>query len=353
MGRAISHAAVCLSAVIGAGFASGRELMSFFSQYGASSWLGIGSAASAMGLLGWFLMTLAAQTGQTALPGLCRQLLGAWGWLGTCAFSLLLGITAGAMAAAGGELFSLVWPFSGGYSLGVGATLGLALLSAPRGLKMLKIAGYALIPGILLMFGLSERIPAWEGHFLASSVLPMAMLKGLAYAGMNMTLAAPVLLEMAAHTDAKGRRITSAAFGCMLLGLMALGNHVLLRHPELAGEPLPMVQLLRSQGYGGFYLCVSGLYLAVFSTLLAALRGLYTAWQPSLKGYALPAAGGAALTAALGGFTSLIEGVYPLVGWVCIVLLALMGLRLKPAGKCAIMPKINHKGAPYEPKRNF
>ena len=326
MGRAIRHAVLCLSAVIGAGFASGRELMSFFAQYGPTSWLGIVLSAFLMALMCYYLMTLAVRTGQGSIPPLCQQRLGKLAWIGSGAFSLLMIFTAGAMTAAGGELFSLLWPFSGGHPIGMEVTLGVALIGSLKGLKPLEMAGYLLLPGLIAMFLLGERLSPQPGAFLASSSILLPLPNGLAYAGMNMTLAAPVMMEAAAATNEKSRRHTSAVFGCLLLGLMALGNLVLIKHPHLICEPLPMVQLLRCYGGAGFLLCVIGLYLAVLSTLLAGIRGLYTAWKPFCKGWTLLLIAVTTLLTASGGFTQLVEYVYPLLGWGCLILLLLMGL---------------------------
>ena len=38
-----------VAAIVGAGFASGREVMTFFSEMGAASWLGVGVACALVG----------------------------------------------------------------------------------------------------------------------------------------------------------------------------------------------------------------------------------------------------------------------------------------------------------------
>ncbi|MBQ2700416.1 MAG: hypothetical protein IJF65_04575 [Clostridia bacterium] len=337
MKKSLGQASVCLGAVVGAGFASGRELMSFFTLSGVSSWAGILLSVCVMGVLCYFLLDQ-------------RQLFASW--YGQVFFSLLLCVTSGAMTAAGGELFKLLWPFSGGYPLGVGITLGLALILAKRGLRALQIAGQALIPGLAAIFVLGARLPAFSGAAVEGVFKPVIVFNALSYAGLNMALAAPALSELALSTHSKDRWRTSAIFTVLLLFLMILGNTVLLRHPELKNAPLPMVALLRSYGMIGFYLCASGLYLAVFSTLLAAIRGICHLWQPLFHRWTLLLCAAASLVFALNGFIGIVDILYPLLGWSCVILMlqAMISAGLKKRLQYDTMPKKKLKGAFHEPK---
>jgi len=323
--RNIGHALACLSAVIGAGFASGRELMSFFSRYGACSWFGIFLTSGAMGMLCYGLLR------QRRSPP-WEQLL----------FSMLLCVTAGAMTSAAGELFCLLWPFPGGYHLGMLTSLGLSLKMAPRGLKSLKNAGALLLPCLILMFGAGASVPPYSGLVNESAAAGSMLIKALAYAGLNMTLAAPALMEISSETNDKDRRMISAVFACMLLLLLAMGNKVLLRHPELESAPLPMVALLRNLDGLGFTLCAVTLYTAVFSTLLAVHRGMYLLWQPRFNSFALPLCAITTLITAASGFERLVSTAYPILGLTCLALLPGDALwqHLNKRRKCAKMPTI-------------
>ena len=83
---------VCAGAVVGAGFASGREIVSFFSQYGNLSWGMILLAAVMMGSLCWLTLNQANRNGK--LAQLCT--------------AVLWSITAGAMIAAAGQMIALL-----------------------------------------------------------------------------------------------------------------------------------------------------------------------------------------------------------------------------------------------------
>ena len=113
------HSAVlaCAGAVIGAGFASGRETVTFFVQYG---WHG------------WWLIVLAVML-MTAICALCMREAGRYGcdWtrllpknsLASACPLVLMMLTAGAMLSAAGHMIALVWHHPHAYILGVAGTL--------------------------------------------------------------------------------------------------------------------------------------------------------------------------------------------------------------------------------------
>jgi len=82
-----SALAIC-AAIIGAGFASGREIVSFFSGFSAASWLGIPVSAAGIGLLIYVIMLLAARTrarSHTCAGARARASTGARARTGACA----------------------------------------------------------------------------------------------------------------------------------------------------------------------------------------------------------------------------------------------------------------------------
>ncbi|NCB06497.1 MAG: hypothetical protein EOM69_13370, partial [Clostridia bacterium] len=114
----------CIGAVVGAGFASGRELMTFFSRYGNWSWALIALSACTMAALCGLWMRL---SGGEQGGSWCAIYRGGWmGGIGKTAQLLLLSVTGGAMLSAGGELIALVLPLQGAQWLGLALTLTLA-----------------------------------------------------------------------------------------------------------------------------------------------------------------------------------------------------------------------------------
>ena len=66
-----------LGGVIGAGFASGREIVRFFAAHGAMGFIAVAFALAALLALFALLPIRLAAEGQTGLSGLCRARFGA------------------------------------------------------------------------------------------------------------------------------------------------------------------------------------------------------------------------------------------------------------------------------------
>lgn len=138
-----------LGGVIGAGFASGREIVRFFAAHGAMGFIAVAFALAALLALFALLPIRLAAEGQTGLSGLCRAHFGARvGGVCGALFFLLSAVTGGAMLAACAELSALVWPIRHAYALGFAVTAVLAALLCAFETRGLAVVGGALC-GIL------------------------------------------------------------------------------------------------------------------------------------------------------------------------------------------------------------
>lgn len=296
-----------LGAMVGAGLASGQEIMRFFTQYGpASQGLILLSGAVMTALMARLL-----RRGRLGLEGALAG--GAPGKI--LLWALLLG-TGGGMTAAAGELFALTLPLRHARSLGMLCTLLPGLLLARRSLSALEYASRLLLPLLLAAILLCMR-HTQAGEITAAETAGKSPLLGalqaLCYAGMNVLLSAEVLCEAGARCDARTGCRGAAWCGGALCGILLLFNEALLRGPAEARQAeLPMVLMLREYGKAGFYLSAAVLYLAVITTLFAVLRA-QRALALSKRRQAL--AGIATLLTALCGFERIVAVVYPVLGF--------------------------------------
>ena len=301
-----------VSAMVGAGFASGREIIRFFSQYGHWSWGLAMLAAAVMGGMMYALMN--SGPGMDALiPS------GKLHILGKTLFLLLLTATGGAMTAAAGELAALTVPLLHARSMGSLLTLCACVACSRKTIVFLGWVGKALVPLLLTAFFLCFRLPSGEAPQFPMTLpkLLLALLQLLGYCGLNVTLSAGVILEAGKGKTASEKRkivlLTSAVLGFLLLG----GNAALLPHgAKLQDASLPMVMLLKDYGKTGFYLSAVLLYLAVFSTLVAVLRGMR-----DMLGNRGVWAGLMCGAASLLGFSEIVGSAYPMLGWLGLLLL--------------------------------
>lgn len=313
-------AAEICGAVIGAGFASGREIDSFFTRFGAWGWLGVAAATLVLGFAVWGVMR------RPGIAGMPRKWQGHWqGWLWQGAFTALMIATGGAMLAGAGEIAALMAPVHGAYGLGMAVTLLLGCLLAGRELSVLPVVSKGLLICLAFVAAAGILLPAQEAVAVrpgdSSGGLPAGVLHGVCYGGFNAALAVPVIALTASKLDANAKKQCVMTVTGVLGVLLALGNLTLTRHAAIQGESLPFVRLMAALGKAGYWLGGVSLYLAVLTTLTASLRGL-AVLLPDRRRWRVGACAAIAVTAAT-GFEDIVAVIYPLLGGGCFILLVL------------------------------
>ena len=324
---AVSMALALLGSVIGAGFASGREILRFFAGHGCMAPAAITCALSVLLLFFLRIPARMQACGAPSLMHLCRIRLGRrFGTFCGALFMLLCAITGAAMLAACAELGALLLPFAHAYALSMLLSLLLALAFALLGLPGLALPGAALALLLPLLLVRLLALPAGEACFLPAMApdLPVrAAADGAAYGA----LSAAQLSGMLSLLAAQPKRLRQRAVLLFVLffgGMLTLGTAVCRRHmPAIIHQPLPFVYLSRSLGSSGYMLVALCLYAAALSTLCALLRALLPA-EPHPRHALLSAA--LCLLPALLGFDLLITHAYPLLGALCAGLLLVLCL---------------------------
>ncbi len=302
------------AAMVGAGFASGREIMRFFSRYGDFSWVLVLLAAA---VTAWMIRRMLGPTGVQSGAG--KGLL--------CVFSLAVG---GGMTAAAGELWALTVPVRHARTLGSVATLMACLGLAGGSLRGMAWLGRMLLPFLLAALVLCLRLPgASPRKDVSMGETLLAVIPMVGYCGLNGMTAAGVL---GGESLRQRRNGISLAVGLLTALLLGLGNAALLPHAAaLRDAPLPTVTLLRAYGKTGHYLSAAVLYLAASSTLIAVLRELLKLSAPYLSKQKRPLAGLCVLAVSLLGFDDIVGKAYPVLGWAWLFLLFIRK-RSKAAG---------------------
>lgn len=320
------------SGVIGAGFASGREIERFFAGHGAASGVAVLTALAAMYAL--FLRLPAQMDAHHAdsLPGLCRARLGArLGAVTGGLFALLSAVTGGAMLAACAELCALVFPLRHAYGVGMAATLALGAALAAFGVRGLATVGAALCALMPVLLARLLALPAGEACFFPAMApdLPVrAAADGALYGALNAAMLAGALPMLLALPREKRRR-AALLFTLLFGALLVLGTAVCRKRlPSVRMQALPFVWLSRPLGMGGYLLVAACMYAAALSTLCAMLAALMRLMPLSPLPGLLAGAGGCLLFALL-GFGRIVQSGYPVLGALCA---ALMGLLCLPGG---------------------
>lgn len=320
----VSCALALLSGVVGAGFASGREIARFFS--GSLSIVAI--VLSSLSLLFFFLRLCAKmeKLGVSSVRALCAARFGTRvGALCGALFFLLAAVTAGAMLAACAELSALTLPFRHAYGVGMVVSLALAMLLARRSLRGLALSGAALLVLLPVLLVRLLRLPAGEACFYPAMTpdLPVrALTDGVSYAALNAAMLLGMMPMLLKQTALKRKRAVSL-FCLLFFALLSLGSAVCNRHPSVAlSHPMPFLALSRSL-HNGYQLIALCMYAAALSTLCAMLTSM-AGMLPLSRGASSLCLAAISLLFARAGFSALVQSAYPVLGAVCAGLFLLL-----------------------------
>lgn len=329
---------VALSAVagiVGAGFASGREIMTFFSRMGAASYLGIITASVCAGLLSAMIVHFSKKTGAKTFPGIYTAEMGrVCGESVDVLYGLMLLLTGAAMCAAGGEIAALALPIYFARPFGIAVTLLAALYTVYGGRRSLAVLGAALVPIIVIFYFalfLDNRpvsTQAATGAVGVLSSIPVSLVMGIFYASFNVSMAGGVLC-LHCDEDVNPEKVGLLIGGCLLIMLVPANAALLRAGPSLRLMSFPAVILASRWGTFGFYACVIIFWMAIVSTLGAVLAPLIRQVKDLPFAFFDKAAAPLVIVftvlMSVVGFSPLVDVGYPLLGWACtFIMLALL-----------------------------
>ena len=313
----------CTGAVIGAGFASGREIVSFFTRYGWHAWWLLLLSSSVMTLLCWLVLRRKAVSEEewcslfAAEPQWMRQT------VRFCSVALM-SLTGGAMVSGGGHMIALVWNHPQASVIGTVGTL-----VAAWGICAGKMSPLSWLSAVLAAFFICTSItircfvPVSQmvqvDTLWTFPALLHAAVCAVGYAAMNMTLAIGVINRCRKE---EGKICLSLGFGLLMLILLLVGNTLFSRYPECQDSAFPMVWLLHPMGKTGYLTGAVLMYLAILTTLTSILYAIRTALEPRVKNQWIAAIVtlGIPLAVSSIGFTGIVDNLYAPAGLACLLL---------------------------------
>lgn len=328
MSRAWALAGAYAGSVIGAGFASGQELLRFFAAFGETGLWGMAVAGGLFVLFGAAVFervhAFRTTSHQELLTRLCGEYLGS---VVDMLLNLFLIGSLGVMLAAAGVL--LVDQFNLPFTVGVVGTAVLTREIVRRDAsRLLRLNGFLVV--LLIGITLALLVPIIWGTPSPTS-LPVTDLSGgmiphnwivgaLLYSSFNVALALSPLGALGTQIESRRTAIWGAAIGG---GALALTGSVIViallqALPTIVAHDLPILALLRMRlpRFASLYSFV--LYLALLTSCIAAAYGLGYRLEQYVRGGArsvlswLPLLG---IPIAYLGFGNLVQTLYPLVGY--------------------------------------
>ena len=319
----IKLAGLYVGTVVGAGFASGQEVLQFFGFHGLGGVLGIAVAGGLFVVYGAMILIL----GNRLQASSHLEVVQASGvpWIGTAVDAVITFFLLGAlstMAAGSGAVFEE--QFGVPYFLGSLAVVTLAVVTVIMGIERVVTAvsmvtpfllGSVLIVCVLSIFKAPIDLAWADPERAALRILPLS---SITYASYNLVLAIPLLAPAGALAGGPVLK-RGALLGGIGLALGALGIHlaILTAVPEITRFEIPML-FLTERAFGPLSLVYSAVLLAeVYTTAVASLYG-FTARMTNPQGKQFVkvaiATGAAAFIGSLLGFSELVAKVYSAVG---------------------------------------
>ncbi|HEX6989760.1 MAG TPA: hypothetical protein VF282_09880 [Bacillota bacterium] len=320
--------------VVGAGFASGQEILRFFTAYGAWAWAGLAVAATLLALFAviviWVGAACRAESHREVIRAIGGRRLGLFAdWV----ISGFLFAGAGVMMAGSGAIFR--------EQFGLPAWLGSAVMAGAAIVTVwFRLRGVttvtALVAPVLITAVVTLSIVSVLDRGLPGAQDPPGAVQGAApswliaaalYASYNLVLAVPVLAPLGGEVREPGPILAGGTLGGAALGIGALAIHLGLASglPETARAEVPMLLLARHRGdlVGLVYGIV--LWLEVYTTAVASLYGVSARLRsPRRRGYVavVTVLGLLAFALSFAGFADLVQSLYPAVGYLGLVILA-------------------------------
>lgn len=340
-----------IGTIVGAGFATGREILQFFTQYGKWGALTILLSTVLFIWLGTKMMLLSHDIGATSYEDLNRHLFGdtIGKWLSIFTFIVLIGVNS-IMLAGAGSVF--VEHLGLHYQTGLWITLIGTYLLLNRGMNSILQLNSVVVPlmmalSLIIIFN-TAHLPS-ASRFLTlgtDSSLTAAWAAPLIYSAFNLSMAQAVLVPIGSQTSNRRVIVWGGILGGGGVGFMLMAAHFALsaHMPGITQFEIPMGSIAFQLGTTIQLIYVLLIFMEIFSTFIADLYGVRLqleqrlSWPPKLITLLLMLI--CYLTSQF-GFSSLLSVLYPAFGMISLVW-AVMLISHKQGKPMHKSPPTNH-----------
>jgi len=320
--KSITVALLILGSILGAGFASGRELISFFGLGISPIVIAIIVAALIFGVSSVFLF-IGSRLNAKKISDVNRALVGRFR-LATDAVLLVNSFIV--LAAMLGAANSLGYSITG-LNLPIYAAV-LVLLSsllALKGAKGLATANKIVVPimTILLLIIAIRTVMLAVGTDNNYTVNAGSVWQAIVFVCMNMLLASTVITTQGRLN--KKTIVASSAIAAIVLGALVFILLSALNANSDITSDMPVLTMARHIHVAVYWLMVIMLAAGIFTTMLTALVGLVSWFTPIFGGKRFSAAVVSVLGLVLAnlGFATVVRVMYPIIGILGVIYVAI------------------------------
>jgi len=317
---------------VGAGFASGREIVSFFGDYPSIFIAPIVGAVFFLGCILFLSVGLKVKAHNITQANL---LIMGNKHIVADIFLLFNGVVMlGGMLAAMNSLFDMVLPLSPLYAVLAGV---LCAVLVARGLKGLLKSNAILMPIVVIIMIVTSVLAITRGGsgggdrpiFFAPTLFNFPMI--LIYMSMNMMLASTVLVSV--HTFSKRQIVTASTIASITMTcLMGVLIWALNSSSDYL-TPMPLLSMAMTSGAVLFYFALAAIAVSIFTSMMTAMVGLDSWLKPVVGGkwYSIVLVLIAGLILSMLGFETVVAFLYPVIGLLGLVYIVWCIVYLKRA----------------------
>ncbi|WP_077617402.1 hypothetical protein [Bacillus sinesaloumensis] len=337
-GAAFQIGAVYVGTIVGAGFATGKEIVEFFTQYGLLGLVGIGISGFLFIWLGTRIMIIANRIQADSYKEFNEYLFGKKIALvvNTLMLLVLIGVTS-VMLSGAGAVFHEQLGLS--YQLGILVTCALSIVVLTYGSKGLFGVNMFVVP-IMIFFSIVIAVEVISSDAASLLLIPELesrnikwMISPFLYSAFNLTMAMPVLVPLAKEIDQEKTLRWGGFIGGGALCLILITSHISLSAlPNVESFEIPMAEVMKNFMVAFYWLYILVIYGEIFTSVIGNLFGLERQLKNTIK---LPSTiiviGILAVAYVISqlGYGSLISFLYPLFGYMSLILLVLLSRPIK------------------------
>lgn len=335
--QAFQIAAVYVGTVVGAGFATGKEIVEFFSRFGFFGFISILMSGYLFIALGSKLMRMAALIDAKSYQEFNEYLFGKWPSRVINVFMLfmLLGVSA-VMLSGAGAIFEeqLGLP----KAVGVFLTIFLSFIVMLVGTKGLFAVNTFVVP-VMITFSIilmvySVQLPNFINQLL---FIPhsedgwKSVIAPFSYVALNLGLSQAVLVPIATEIKDDWTIKWGGILGGSALTIILIASHfTLIMLPNLELYNIPMAIVMKNLAPFFYWIFVLVIYGEIFSSVIGNVFGL----DRQLKQYLdIPTMVSVTLIFAVSylislvNYGTLLSFLYPLFGYICMIFFILLWMK--------------------------
>lgn len=289
-GKVLQIASTYIGTIVGAGFATGQEILQFFTRFGYWGTLTIAVATALFIWLGGKMMLIASDIRAKSYEDLNIALFGdKYGkWISHFMLVVLLGVTA-VMLAGAGTIFYENWNIS--YQSGLLITITACYFLLRKGMKAILAVNAIVVP-VMLLFTVLIMLDTFQtpesSRFITISTdhsVWAAWASPFLYTAFNLSMAQAVLVPLGSEIRDRKTIVWGSWVGGIGIGIMLLAGHIALsvHMPGIQQFAIPMGGIAKQLGHIVQYIYIFLIFAEIFTTLIADIYGLTLQLQERLK----------------------------------------------------------------------